>query len=465
MYLTTTLLDHQKTAFEKLKNIKVFALYMDPGTGKTRTTLEFIKHHMDAGRIDCVLWFCPCSVRANLKLDIAYHSQGDAPIVIKGIESISSSDRLYAQCLKLVQTHKVMLVVDESDLVKNFFAKRTQRIIELSQKSVIKCILNGTPVSKNEADMFAQWYILDHRILGYKSYYQFSRNHLEYKKVRLPDGREVTTDQVIRVHNKSYLTTKIAPYTYQITKSECLDLPDKIYKEIPCYMTRKQNSIYKEVKYRFLGEADDFKPETIYKTFTALQHVSSGRSVISEPSMKMETRPIFEDPYDNPRLMALIGIIKDLQDEKVIIYTKFQSEADEISSLLKKEGKSCVQFTGKISYKYRVQYMEDFRKDVQVFISNKACGAYGLNLQFCHNIIFYDNDFNYGTREQAEDRGHRLGQTEKVYIYDIVADSSIDYMILRCLKTKTSMVEAFRELIHKYKDKVEITINELKKIS
>ena len=84
-------------------------------------------------------------------------------------------------------------------------------------------------------------------------------------------------------------------------------------------------------------------------------------------------------------------------------------------------------------------------------IANKACGAYGLNLQFCRNIIFYSNDFDLATRMQAEDRVHRIGQTEEVRIYDIHAVNTIDSFIMSCLWRKENLVEEFKKNIEKWR--------------
>ena len=86
-------------------------------------------------------------------------------------------------------------------------------------------------------------------------------------------------------------------------------------------------------------------------------------------------------------------------------------------------------------------------------MANKACGAYGLNLQFCHNVIFYSNDFDYATRQQAEDRVHRIGQTHDVRIYDVACSDTIDEFINRNLGGKDSMVQNFKYLLEKYKGK------------
>ena len=82
-------------------------------------------------------------------------------------------------------------------------------------------------------------------------------------------------------------------------------------------------------------------------------------------------------------------------------------------------------------------------------------------MQFCRNVIFYSNDFDFATRAQAEDRVHRIGQTREVHIYDIVAENGIDQMIVDNLDSKESMVAAFKEQIEIWKDDSEKKIEEI----
>lgn len=454
--MLTKLYPHQQNAVDKLKHVKVGALYMEQGTGKTRTALELIQRRWTSGKIDCILWLCPCSTKANLRENIKYHAADEAfvtDIVIRGIESLSSSDRLYLQLLKLVDTHRPYLIVDESTLVKNKRAIRTERIIELGKKCEYKLILNGTPVSKNEADLFAQWYVLDWRILGYQSYYSFAANHIEYYEIRLPDGSKIIDRRRIKkVLNVDYLTEKIAPYTYQVKKAECLSLPKKSYCREAFSLTAEQRVLYENVKYRYLIDIDEMRSDTIYKLFTACQHMTSGRLVTTSPAERMETKPLFSAD-ENPRLLKLREVINDyIQDEKCIIFAKYQAEIDEIGDLLKAMGKAYTVFTGKIPQKKRQENRQAFAKNIQFLIANKTCGAFGLNLQFCHNVIFYDNDFDLATRMQAEDRVHRIGQEHEVWIYDIYAQDSIDEFILNCLDRKENMVEAFKREINSWKE-------------
>ncbi|MBP3721745.1 MAG: DEAD/DEAH box helicase [Selenomonadaceae bacterium] len=454
MKFLTKLYPHQIAAVDKLSKIKVGALYMEQGTGKTRTALELIHIRISSGKTNKVLWLCPCSVKINLREDIIFHC-GEMPpdITIYGIESLSSSDNLYLQLLKLVEQYNVYLIVDESNLVKNKKAIRTARIIEISKKCKYKMILNGTPVSRTEADMFAQWYILDWRILGYQSFYSFAANHLEYRTIKTPNGGEIKTDQIARTLNVDYLTEKISPYTFQILKKDCVKLPPKHYNRENFLLTDKQKEAYKYIKYLYLEAVDEFRSETIYKLFTALQHIVSGRIVLTSPNEQMKTTPFFPNYAENPRIQKIKNIIEEkILTEKCIIFAKYQSEIDDISKLLTDSGLSWRMFTGKINQRQRQANREDFKQGVQFLLANKSCGAYGLNLQFCHNIVYYSNDFDLATRMQSEDRVHRIGQEEDVYIYDIYCPETIDQFIIDCLDKKENMVETFKKWITKWRE-------------
>lgn len=459
MLLKTRLYEYQSKAVDKLSKLKVGALYMEQGTGKTRTALEIIKNKMSKGKVEVVLWLCPCSVKNNLKEDIIKHT-GELPtennIIIRGIESLSSSDRLYLQLLELVKIYKVYLIVDESNLVKNKLAIRTERIIEISSFCKYKMILNGTPISKNEADLFAQWYILDWRILGYKSFYSFAANHLEYKKVRLPSGREIMTDQIIRVLNVDYLTEKIAPYMYQIKKDEVLkELKPKQYHMRYFCLGILQEEEYGLTKELFLFNVVDWRSETIFKLFSALQHITSGKRVLSAPEKRMRTEKMYTWE-NNPRIQCLKRTLEDIGEDKCIIFAKYQDEINDIALLLQSENKSYIEFTGKISQKKRQENREKFKNHVQFMLANKQCGAYGLNLQFCHNIIFYSNDFDLATRLQAEDRVHRIGQEKTVNIYDICCEYTIDVFIANCLQNKSNLLDSFKKQISIWKEAIEM---------
>lgn len=415
---------------------------MEQGTGKTRTALELIKIRIEKGKVNKVLWLCPCSVVPEIKRELDKHIEGNHDFIyVYGIESLSSSIRLNIKLLELVKNNNVYLIVDESNLVKNGLAKRTKNIINLGEKCKYKMILNGTPVSKNEKDLFSQWYILDWRILGYRSFYSFSYNHLEYDDY----------GKIRNCCNVDYLAEKIAPYTYQIKKEECLNLEKKNYYEYGFSLTEEQQWHYHEVQDAFMFQLDEWDSSTIYRMFTALSHVLTGRRIISDYYKTIKSEPIFKNPLDNPRIQCLL---ENLSEEKHIIWCRYSHEIRDITEILNnKYGTgSAVTFFGEDNRRQREKNIEKFKKDSLFLVANKTCAGYGLNLQFCNRAIYYNNDWDYATRVQSEDRIHRLGQNERVYISDIYAYDTLDRRILNCLWRKESLVDSFKRYIEYLKN-------------
>lgn len=74
MYLKTEAFDYEKEGIEKLRHVKVGALFMDMGTGKTRTALGLIYLRYLSGKINHIIWLCPCNVIGDLKAGIQAHA-------------------------------------------------------------------------------------------------------------------------------------------------------------------------------------------------------------------------------------------------------------------------------------------------------------------------------------------------------------------------------------------------------
>ena len=452
--MKTKLLPHQEIGVKKLKKVKVCALFMEMGTGKTRTMLELIKLRLDKNKVNHVLWLCPCTVKESLKSELKKHlvNYDEKLFTICGIETLSSSIKTNVELRNLVETKKVYLIVDESTKVKNFNALRTQNIISLAEKCEYKAVLNGTPITKNEADLFSQFYILDSRILGYSSFYTFARYHITYDSC-IPN-------KIKSIKYVDYITTRIAPYVFEVKKNDCLNLKNKFFFKERFWLTSEQENHYQEIANKLFLELDEMKPNTVYNLFYALQSIACGFRVsidnYLDKEQKISREPFFIDPKENPRNKALLKTIEtDIKNSKVIICCTFLNEVNEIEKILdEKFGTNSYRtYTGSCNLKTRQKKLEDFEHDssVQFLIATKTTVGFGLNLQFANNIIYYSNDWNYGTRSQSEDRIHRLGQTKDVNIYDIIAEDTIDVRINRCLDKKENILKVFLELIKEKK--------------
>lgn len=434
MKLNNPLLPYQKQAVNKLIKLKVGALFFEQGTGKTITTLEIARIRYESNKIDSVIWLCPCSAKGNIKREIIKQCPKEllGIFTICGIETLSQSIRANEYLLSLTKNKKCFLVIDESLLIKNPRAYRTNNIDRISKNCTYKIILNGTPISRNEADLYAQFRVLDWRILGYKSYWSFAANHLEYDEY----------GKVRRVLNLDYLTSKFIPYTVQVLKKDCIQLPSKKYHIKYFYLTDLQEDIYGYAANILMDQLDDYRPDTIYRLFSGLQAIISGKNLIfKNRGRQFKSIELFKNPMDNPRIRALLDI---LTDDKTIIFCRYESEISQICQILKK---SAVRFDGSVSLKDRDIALGQFRQEKKYLVANKNCAGFSLNLQFCHNIIYFSNDWELGKRLQSEDRVHRIGQKNAVHITDICAAETIDESVLECLYKKEDLLFKLKNVI------------------
>ena len=70
------------------------------------------------------------------------------------------------------------------------------------------------------------------------------------------------------------------------------------------------------------------------------------------------------------------------------------------------------------------------------FVGNPATAGYGLTLTQANLVVYYANDFNLDTRQQSEDRCHRIGQDKSVLYIDLLCEGTIDEKIIKSLKDK-----------------------------
>lgn len=457
---TTSLLPHQARAVEKLKLSRVGALFMEMGTGKSRTAIEIVATRQH--KISRVIWLCPVALKQTVKFEILKHtdaSESDINVFddktgnsklpssfwhVVGVESVSASTRV-ALALHALIDSKTMVIMDESSYIKGPFSTRTMRVTEYAKKARYRLILTGTPISQGVVDLFAQMKFLSPEILGYNSFYTFARRHLIYSD-RFPG-------MIISSKNIPFLSAQIEPYVYQVTKDECMDLPDKMYDHFSFDMTREQKRIYEEAKEYWFEQLVDYNSDyqrsiVIMGMFTALQQVACGfwhRRVKGG----WETVEMYHH-----RLEYLQDAI-DRASGQIVIWSKYQHDIAEIKEMLQKQygNDSVCLFHGDINEKQRAAELDKFHSgSARFFLATPQCGGYGLTLNEAETVIFYSNGFKYSERIQAEDRTHRIGQTKRVLYIDIWADCGIEDRISSALASKGNAVDSFREEIKAIKD-------------
>ena len=463
----TKLMTHQREAVAKMLPTRVGALFMDMGTGKTLTAVELAKIRRE--KISRVVWFCPVSLKKTVYDEIIKHTNctaadinmfddktnqmnvPDAQWHICGIESMSSSDRTVLAIHDLIDD-RAFVVVDEATYIKGHRALRTKRLISYAERARYRLILTGTPLTQGIVDLYSQMQFLSPKILGYKSFYSFANNHLEYS--------EKYPGLIVSTHNTGQLAAKIAPYVYQITKDECLDLPDKVFKTRYFSMTAEQRDLYVQAKLELLLDVpDDYLDSSIaiFRLFSALQQITCGFWSKSDWSPKWEKQQekVFElVEVAHRRTAALLETVRAIPEgEKVIIWAKYHYDVRGIVGALKAEfpTDACAEFHGKLPAKKRNAEIDKFRNSARFLVATPSSGGHGLTLNEANYVIFYNNGFKYSERLQAEDRNHRIGQTSSVVYTDIACLDSIDERIITALHKKENVLKNFQREVGKVK--------------
>lgn len=451
----TRLLPHQGPAVVKLLPSRIGAALMDMGTGKSRVLIELAR--LRAGRFDRLFWLCPCALKETAREQLAIHtdlpssqvyvwgntttadSLPDAYVHIIGIESISGSDRV-ALAFNAAVTAQSFVVVDESTYIKGHRAIRSQRITGVSARCRYRLIMTGTPYTQGAVDLYSQMSFLSPQILGYQSFWSFAANHLVYEEPRKGERRNLRGPRrIIRTLNEEYLAARIAPYTYQVRKDECLDLPEKIYATRWCEMTDEQSEAYAEAKTEFLEtNPDDWSSIAIFRLFTALQSIVCGFWTRRGSLTRL--------PHNRTALLAAV-LDQIPPGRKVIVWAKYHEAVETVVARL--GASSCAQFHGGLAAARRDAELRRWRDDAdcRYFVATQAAGGHGLTLNEAAYAVFYADSFKYSERIQAEDRNHRIGQATRPTYVTLRCRAKIEDYIASALSRKEDSLTEFRRRV------------------
>lgn len=375
----------QRQAIAKLKKLRVGALFMEPGTGKTLTAIKII----ESSDTDFCLFIVPFQSKGNFERELKKWSfRIDYQIV--GVESLSNSDKLYLDLLlKITKYQHPFVVVDESLKIKNKDAKRTQRVIEIGKQAYYRLIMNGTPVSKNIVDLWTQMQFLSPKILG-MSENQFKDTFIEYVKI---NSHGKTQEIIKKYWNMKYLYSLIDPYVFDAKLKINVSM-----QEINVDYEIADTTKYYQLKEQMLHSIG-FMNDIQFLAYT--QQMQQSYST------------------DSNKLKAVSALVNKLE-EPTILFCKFVNT----QAVLERKFPNCKVLTyGK--------------------------GALGLNLQKYKNMIFVDKTWDYAQLEQAKRRIYRIEQDSNVKYYELTGNVGLEKLMNRSISNKSTMLNLFKEASNK----------------
>lgn len=474
---------HQLEAIERAKELNSFGLFFEQGTGKTSTCVNILRYKMNQKkRFLRTLIFAPIIVLQNWKKEILANSDIKAEDVV--VLSGSEKDR----CLKVVknwsdaprgldvelpnprkmykgkifvtnyesllmkglfdllkQYDPEVIVLDESQRIKDPTTKRTKLITELSKKCKHRYILSGTPILNSPMDIFPQFRVLDDGDTFGNNFYSFRAQYFYDKNAGIPKHKYFP-DWQIRPGALDEINRKIKSISMRVEKKDCLDLPPLIRQEISIELTGEQKRVYAEVKkdlVSYIASSACVAQLALTKALRLMQ-VSSGY-------VKLEDGREYHFK-DNPKKKALKELLEDLTaHSKVIVWAVFKENYEQIREVCDSIGVKYVEVHGEIPNNAKFSNVDAFNNDesVRVFIGHPGSGGVGINLVSSNVSIWFSRNFSLENDLQAEARNYRGGSEihDKITRIDLVAQDTIEEKIIKMLANKEEIGEKILQAI------------------
>lgn len=465
---------HQLDALKESWNKEVWALFMEMGTGKTKVCIDNIAILYDKGKINATLIIVPNGIKRNWRNELEIHMADhinyrvgiwsaspkkeekkeldqlsiiadDLTLLIMNVEALSTTrGRDFARSFLL--RNQSMCVVDESTTIKNHAAARTKNIIKLAELAKYRRIMTGSPVTKSPLDLFSQIQFLDPYLIDQQSYYSF---RARYAVVVQRSVGTHSFQHIVKYQRLDELQEKIKNFSTRILKSECLDLPEKLYTKRVVTMTPEQLKAYVEMKKSALTFLEDNKMMTAATVLTQLirlHQITCGHVKTDDGEIKA---------IKNNRIQELLNVLEETTG-KVIIWAVYRHDIQAIEKAIGDiYGKESVaSYYGDTKDTIRQSIVDrfmDVNDHLRFFVGNPKTGGYGLTLTSSHTVVYYSNDYSLEVRMQSEDRAHRIGQKSSVTYVDIIADDTVDTKIVKSLRKKINIAsEVMGEELRKW---------------
>jgi len=237
----------------------------------------------------------------------------------------------------------------------------------------------------------------------------------------------------------------IRPFILRRLKADVLkDLPEKLEENWVVQLEGEQQELYEA----HVSQLRDALNKTTEKEFN-----SNKMQFLAE---LMKLRQLCCDPgliYENYKAesakteMCMDMIANAIEGgHKVLLFSQFTTMLDRMSERLNKAEIPHYMLTGSVSKEKRMEMVESFQNDeVPVFCISLKAGGTGLNLTAADIVIHYDPWWNVAVQNQATDRAHRIGQTNVVTVYKLVAQGTIEEKIIHIQEKKRKLAEQVLE--------------------
>lgn len=310
-----------------------------------------------------------------------------------------------------------IIAFDEFHKCKNPDSERSKQILNLKPTHAIA--MTGTPLMNSPLDLYIPLKWIDEEN---HNFYQFKNHFVQSGGFK--------DSEVIRFKNLDQLQKKLERCQLRRLKKDVLDLPDKIYINEYLDMDEAQWKIYEDVKAQIIEDIDRIRLSINPLGELIRLRQATGYTGILSSTVKASIK------FDRS-LELLEDIVAN--DEKCIIFSNWTELLNPLYEMLSAYNPAII--TGKVKDR-KEQELKFMNKDsCRVILGTIGAMGTGLTLTAANNEIFLDEPWNKANKDQAEDRGHRIGTTKNVNIYTLLCQDTVDEKINNLVECKGDVAD------------------------
>lgn len=432
---------YQVKAVQHLINNAGAGLFLEPGLGKTSTTLAalelFKQHNLGPALIVAPLRVCysvwPREVEkwgADLKVEILHGAGKAAALARKADVYVINYDGLVWLANQSSRPKFKVVVPDESTKVKNPRTQRYKALEIIVDEADRVIILTGTPAANNLQDVWAQVKLLDGGARLGQFIGKFRREYFVSIPRRIGGGM-VIEEWYPTPTTAQQITSKISDICMYLKAEDHLDMPEKIDNRISVELPGPADDVYRMLERDLVADLgrDTVSASQAAVLVNKLRQIVGG-CVYADDSIQV---------LHSEKIDALIDLIDEQAGQPLLVAVGFQHEADEIRRALKKELNIDAPYLGGgISAKKSDDIAAQWNAGkIPVLLAHPASVAHGLNLQAGgHAVCWFTLTWSLEEYDQFNRRVYRQGQENTVVIHHILAKDTVDERVLDVLQGK-----------------------------
>nr|MBS0019194.1 DEAD/DEAH box helicase [Gammaproteobacteria bacterium] len=374
--------------------------------------------------IDCIT-----SYDARLREDAEmFWSQ---PRIIASIATARRTEHL----ARLTRQTYDLVIVDEAHHLKNR-STRNYKLVDALQKRFL-LLLSATPVQNSLIELYNLLTLLKPGI--FKTEKEFRAAYMTPGKPRLPINRERMRDLMrdVMIRNTRALVDVRLPARHSVTvrvppgndEHNCYRALDELVREIHASAPG-----HHRLALHHLVAAAGSSPAAATRAIVrfAERHPDDDRwTQLGARYAGIET---------GAKELALVELVKRNPEEKKMVFVHHRETLHHLDHLLTQQGIAFTRFEGSLPGPEKDTVIATFRDQVPVLLSTES-GGEGRNVQFCNTLINFDLPWNPMAIEQRIGRVHRIGQQRDVFVFNLVANNTLEDEVLRILDEKINMFE------------------------